>query len=181
MLEHGGVSTSLSRFIQPIAHSKIGSFGSKMMKGLNKLDDVLSWIGDPKGSAIKYISSISSIDVKSTYYKKIYIEMAEGAIYGIHSSYGTVEIALKQNEYIKTFFSNNFCAIGNMFKQDTLDNLKKSITKTIIKLRLGVFLRVYLTVLKNINFGKEVYSCLNFIMKEIFKKILKNWINLKMF
>lgn len=76
------------------------------------MDDVLSWIGDPKGSAIKYISSISSIDVKSTYYKKIYIEMAEGAIYGIHSfSYRTVEIALKQNKYIKTFFSNNFRAI----------------------------------------------------------------------
>ena len=39
----GRVSTSLSRFIQPIAHSKIGNVGNKMMKGLNKLDDVLSY------------------------------------------------------------------------------------------------------------------------------------------
>lgn len=77
--------------------------------------------------------------------------MAEGAIYGIHSSYGTVEIALKQNEYIKTFFSNNFCAIGNMFKQYTLDNLKKSITKTINQVKTW-------SVFKGLSHGIKKYK-----------------------
>lgn len=192
----GRVSTTLSRVSTPIKnfirYDKIEGFINKV----NKLDCVLNWIGDPKGSAIKYISTISSVDfslVNIKYYKKFYMEMANSAIYGVESfSSYTIKIALEHNKYIKQFFNNNYRAVGDLFNQNLWNSLPNLISGTIdnIKSWGGSHLKnTYSNIAGHLKLnkciGKKVIKTISKVSKKAFKifkslkehKILKKSFN----